>query len=111
MKMDSIEEYSALYGKGSLNEFLTSIVYVAIVPAIAEELFFRGCLQTTVLRFTKHPHLAIFILAVFFSFIHFDIAGFIDRTLSGIILGYLFYYGKTLFILFFSIFVTIYCLL
>lgn len=63
---------------------------VAIIPAIGEEMLFRGVLQPVFIRIFKNQHLGIFATAFVFSFIHFQFFGFVPRMLIGVYLGYLF---------------------
>jgi len=63
---------------------------VAVVPAIGEEMLFRGVLQPVFIRVFKNQHLGIWLTAFVFSFIHFQFFGFIPRLLIGVFLGYLF---------------------
>lgn len=66
--------------------FLT--LFMAVAPAIGEELFFRGALQTQLQRM-MNAHLAIWLSAIIFSAIHFQVYGFIPRMLLGAVMGYL----------------------
>lgn len=71
--------------------YLLNVVVVAIVPALCEELFFRGALQPLLVRFFRNAHAGILATALIFSLIHFQSAGFIPRFFLGAILGYLAY--------------------
>ncbi len=77
---------------------LFNIVVIALVPAIAEEFFFRGALQKLLTEWTKNAHVAIFITGLIFSFVHFQFLGFVPRLVLGMLLGYLFYWGKSIWI-------------
>lgn len=61
-----------------------NLLVLAILPAIGEELTFRGILQS----FFRSKHLAVWVTAVVFSFIHFQFYGFVPRMLLGALLGY-----------------------
>lgn len=74
----------------SFSDFLINLLMLAAVPAICEEMFFRGFIQKTLTRVISARH-AIFWGAVIFSFMHFQFFGFFSRLLLGGILGYLFY--------------------
>ena len=76
--------------------FLVNTLVIAIAPAICEEFFFRGALQHSLLRLLPQPHLAIWIGAVIFSLIHFQLSGFLPRLVLGATLGYLAYYSKSI---------------
>ena len=69
---------------------LLNLLVIALIPAIGEELTFRGVLQQGLMR-KMNPHVAIFITAAIFSFIHFQFYGFLPRMFLGLLLGYMFY--------------------
>lgn len=77
-------------------QLLINIFVIALLPAIGEELLFRGCLQQLLIEWTRKPHKAIFLSAALFSAIHFQFFGFIPRMLIGAFLGYLFYWSGNL---------------
>lgn len=74
-----------------VSDFLISIFIVALLPAVFEEVFFRGALQNLLSRWLKAPVWAIVITSVIFSAVHFSYDGFLPRTVLGFILGWLFY--------------------
>lgn len=67
------------------------LLVVALIPAVCEEIFFRGCLQQIMQKWTKNAHAAIVVTAVLFSLAHGDVYGFVPRLVLGTLLGYLFY--------------------
>lgn len=78
------------YGNGAWWVLLLNLLVLAILPAIGEELTFRGVLQQLmcVQPSTLNNHLAVWVTAFVFSFIHFQFYGFIPRLLLGALLGY-----------------------
>lgn len=74
----------------------TTIVVIAILPAIGEEMFFRGIVQPTFKRLTNSNIAAIIVTAALFSFFHMQPSAFLPRLLLGAILGILAIYGKSL---------------
>lgn len=80
----------------SISGLLFNLLVIAIIPAIGEELFFRGCLQPIFHRWTKNIHIAIWITAIIFSAIHVQFYGFIPRMLMGAVFGYMLYWGKSI---------------
>lgn len=76
--------------------FLLNLLMIALLPAIAEELIFRGVFQTIFQRFFRSGHLAIWVTSLIFSTIHFQFFGFIPRLILGLVFGYLFYWSGTL---------------
>ena len=74
---------------------LGNLLVIALIPAIGEELTFRGVVQQALTR-RCNPHVAIWLSAFIFSFIHFQFYGFLPRMFLGLILGYMFYYSGSL---------------
>jgi len=77
---------------------LLNLLLVALLPAVTEELFFRGALQQLLHRWFGNGHAAVWIAATIFSLIHFQFYGFLPRMLLGSLLGYLFLYSRNLWI-------------
>jgi len=73
-----------------------TILVIAVVPAIGEELLFRGYLQQKIGTWLRNPHIAIMITAFLFSAIHLHLQGIIPRFVLGVLLGYLFYWSNSL---------------
>ncbi len=73
-----------------------NILIIALLPAICEELFFRGALQRVMIYVTKSPWAGIITGAILFSALHLQFAGFLPRMFLGIILGILYWYSGSL---------------
>lgn len=86
-------------------ELLIAILVIAILPAIGEEIVFRGLIQNELFRGTRNVHLSIWIAAVLFSAIHFQFYGFVPRLLLGALFGYLYYWSGNLWLAIFAHFV------
>lgn len=80
----------------TLGDLALNLFMIAIIPAIGEELFFRGSLQNIFKRWFKNHHVAIWITAILFSAIHLQFYGFFPRLLLGAFFGYLLVYGKSI---------------
>ncbi len=72
-----------------------NILAIAVVPAIVEEMFFRGFLLNTLVRLVN-PHIAVWTSALIFSLIHLQFYGLISRMLLGALLGYYFLWSGNL---------------
>ncbi len=99
--MDRMEEESQLLialatYEHTIPTLLLNILVLAVIPACCEEFLFRGALQPALLKWTRNPHLAIWLTAFIFSTIHLQFAGFIPRFLLGAYLGYLIYWSRSL---------------
>ena len=79
----------------TIGGMLFNLVIIALIPAIGEELTFRGVLQQSLTR-KMNPHVAIFLSAAIFSFFHFQFYGFLPRMFLGLLLGYMFYITNSL---------------
>ncbi|WP_167610864.1 CPBP family intramembrane glutamic endopeptidase [Maribellus sediminis] len=66
-----------------------NIFMVAFLPAVGEELLFRGVIQKIFTRITKSTHWGIWISAILFSAMHVQFFGFVPRLLLGAMFGYL----------------------
>ncbi|MFC5284286.1 CPBP family intramembrane glutamic endopeptidase [Pedobacter alpinus] len=80
------------------SDLAINLVMVAIIPAIGEELFFRGGLQNIFGQWLKNHHIAIWVTAIIFSAIHLQFFGFFPRMLLGALFGYLLLCGKSMYL-------------
>ncbi|MFM7195154.1 MAG: lysostaphin resistance A-like protein [Bacteroidota bacterium] len=82
----------------SFPDFLLGFVLIAVLPAIGEELAFRGMLQPALSRATGNAHVAIWVTAIIFSAFHFQFLGFVPRMLLGAMFGYMMHWSGNLWI-------------
>ncbi|MBL0281961.1 MAG: CPBP family intramembrane metalloprotease [Bacteroidetes bacterium] len=73
----------------NLWSLIFNIILIALIPAVGEELLFRGAIQQTLNGVFCTKIYSILITAFLFSAIHFQFYGFIPRFLLGVILGLL----------------------
>jgi len=76
--------------------FVVCFVVIAVLPAVGEELLFRGLIQKYAGKIFGNIHVAIWLTAVFFSAFHLQFFGFVPRMLLGAFFGYLFYFSGSL---------------
>ena len=88
----------------NIGGLLINIGLMALLPALSEELSFRGTLQQIIykdqsgkVQSTK-VHLAIWITAFIFSAIHMQFYGFVPRMLLGAMFGYVFVWSGSLWV-------------
>jgi membrane protease YdiL (CAAX protease family) len=74
---------------------LYNLFLIALIPAIGEELYFRGALQGIIKQW-KGIEVSIWITAIIFSTIHFQFYGFLPRMLMGAFFGYLLFWSENL---------------
>ena len=80
----------------SVKDLIGVLLLVAVLPAIAEELFFRGVLQRLFIQIFKRPWAGIITVAIIFSAMHGQFLGFFPRLVLGIVLGTLYWYSGSL---------------
>ena len=89
----------------STGGLMVNLLMIAVIPAIGEELFFRGLLQRLFSEWFKNIHLAIFFTAFLFGAIHLQFYGILPRIFLGILFGYLYYWTGSLWIPVFAHFI------
>jgi len=95
----SMENQTAEIIKGLLQmdhfgEFLTNLTIIAVLPALGEELVFRGVVQQQLMRRIANPWVAILVSAFIFSVAHFQFEGLLPRMILGVILGWLYWHTR-----------------
>jgi uncharacterized protein len=75
----------------NFTDYLISTFIIALLPAVFEELLFRGAIQNLFSRWSQKPVLAVVITAIIFSAVHGSYLGFLSRFALGFVLGWLFY--------------------
>lgn len=91
-----METTMALLKMEHIGIFILNLGMIALLPAIAEELMFRGALQRSLGRMFNNPHVAIWFTAFIFSAIHMQFYGFLPRLLLGAAFGYLYLWSGSL---------------
>ncbi len=79
----------------SLYGLIQNLMILALVPAIGEELVFRGTL-IKLFRQRISLHTSVWLSAILFSAFHLQFYGFLPRMILGALLGYLFVWSRSL---------------
>ncbi len=100
-KLMSMEEDAARLTEAFLNVesfagFLANMFMIALLPAVGEELFFRGLIQKHLIEWTRRPWLGILLASAFFSFIHLQFYGFVPRLYLGVVFGLIYYWSGSI---------------
>ena len=82
----------------NVSELLVTLLVVAVIPAVGEELMFRGLLQGRLFRHLMGEPAAIWAAATLFSAMHLEFAGFLPRLLLGVLLGYSYRWTRSLYV-------------
>lgn len=96
MDQSSMDTLASVLEMNGPWDLALNLLIVAIIPAICEELFFRGVMQKELNRHLSNPHLGIILTSIVFSAIHMSVEGFTARMLLGLVLGYTYHYTKSL---------------
>ena len=75
-------------------QLIRNLLLIAALPALSEELVFRGVIQNMTEKITRSGHLAVWIAAILFSAIHLQFLGFLPRLLLGAALGYVYLWTR-----------------
>ncbi|MEP6468072.1 MAG: CPBP family intramembrane glutamic endopeptidase [Parafilimonas sp.] len=90
------KEVLAIADMKTVQDYIVSLIMIALLPAIFEEMLFRGSLQPIMINIFKSPFTGILITSILFSAIHMSYYGFLPRLALGLMIGYLFYFSKNL---------------
>ena len=82
----------------SVGGMLFNIFMLAILPAVGEELIFRGLLHKIFLQWTGNIYITVILTGFLFSLMHLQFYGFFPRWLLGVILGYMLVWSGTIWI-------------
>ena len=80
----------------SFTHFIIAFVVIGIIPAIGEELLFRGLIQNFLGRAFSNHHIAIWFTGFAFAAIHMQFYGLAPRMLLGVVFGYLYHWSGNL---------------
>jgi hypothetical protein len=75
---------------------LFNLFMIAVIPAVGEELLFRGVIQKIFTNMTRNYHWGIWISAFLFSALHMQFYGFLPRMVLGALFGYMLVYSGTI---------------
>lgn len=90
-QLEELTEYLTSFS--NIYEYIIGLLVIAVIPAIGEELLFRGLIQNLFSKALKNPHLAIWVSAILFGVFHMQFYGVIPRILLGALFGYLYYWS------------------
>ena len=85
-------------GTSTLGGYLFNMVMIAILPALGEELLFRGLLQRLLADWFHNVHVAVLVTAFLFGAMHMQFYGLLPRMVLGILFGYLLVWSRSLWI-------------
>lgn len=100
----SLEEMEAMYNHAlkvflqmsNFGDLLINLFIMALLPAVGEELFFRGSLQKALLRVSGIPWLAIVITSAVFALLHGTFFKILPIFTLGLLLGTVYHFTRNL---------------
>ncbi|MEZ4916059.1 MAG: type II CAAX endopeptidase family protein [Chitinophagales bacterium] len=100
-KFTALQESTiAMQGKfldfSNVFEFVLILFVMAILPALAEEMYFRGLIEGVLFDLKVGPFHAIFISSLLFAMVHFQFYYLLPLFFMGALLGYIYYRTKNL---------------
>lgn len=98
MDEESIDSLMKMLQMDGPFDLLVNLIIIAILPAIGEELLFRGVMQKELLKILSNHHVAIIISSIIFSAVHLQIQGFLPKLIIGLIVGYAYYWTKSIWV-------------
>jgi uncharacterized protein len=96
MEEDATKQMEAFLKADGLKDVLINVFIIALLPAICEEICFRGALQRILIHIFRSPWTGIIVSSIIFSAIHLQFQGFLPRMFLGIVLGALYWYSESL---------------
>jgi membrane protease YdiL (CAAX protease family) len=89
-------QMEAFFKSNKPADVIINVIIIGLLPAICEELFFRGALQRILIQITKNPWAGIILTGFLFSALHLQFQGFFPRMFLGVVLGILYWYSGSL---------------
>jgi hypothetical protein len=77
-------------------QYILGLVAIAVIPALGEELTFRGLLQPMLSGMVRNVHVGIWLTALLFSAFHMQFYGMLPRMMLGVVFGYMYVYSGNL---------------
>jgi uncharacterized protein len=96
MENDTAKQLEALLKVNNPLDIFINVLIIAVLPAICEELCFRGALQRILIHCFKNPWAGIIVTSILFSALHMQFQGFLPRMFLGVVLGALYWYSGSL---------------
>ncbi len=90
------KQVMAMARMNNATDYILSLLMLALLPAIFEEMFFRGAMQQMFINLFYNAFAGILFTSIVFSVAHFSFDGFLTRLFLGLLLGYIFFYSKNI---------------
>jgi len=88
----------SFFAQSTIPHLFVLILTLAVLPAVGEEMFFRGHIQQLLTKTFMGPYGAIVFSGFIFSLLHFEFRNFLAIWVMGVVLGLIFYYSQSLWV-------------
>lgn len=96
MEAEATQKTEQMLFADNFGILMVNVLIIGLLPAICEEVLFRGFVLNWMSDVFKNKHIAVWVSAFLFSFIHFQFYGFVPRMLLGVLFAYLVVYSGSL---------------
>lgn len=96
MEKNASKQINAFLKADSPLDVIINVFVIALLPAVFEEMCFRGALQRILIQLFRSPWAGIVVTGAFFSAFHMQFQGFLPRMFLGILLGAIYWYSGSL---------------
>lgn len=79
-------------------DLFVNLILIAVIPALGEELLFRGVIQRIFSNMTQSAHWGIIITAFLFAALHMQFFGLLPRMAMGVLFGYMLVWTQNLWV-------------
>jgi len=99
-QISSSNEYimNALLSTSNWEGLMLNVFLLSLMPAVSEEFFFRGVLQSLLIQKTKKVVFSVFFVALIFAVFHMNFHNIIPIFYAGIILGFLYCWTSSIWV-------------
>lgn len=80
------------------SELLVNLFFIALVPAVCEEVFFRGVFQKLAISAFGNFHVGIILTSFIFALIHFNFLQILPMMFLAMVFGYVYHYTKSIYV-------------
>jgi membrane protease YdiL (CAAX protease family) len=96
LEKDATKQMEAFLRAENGRDVVLNVIIIGLLPAICEEICFRGALQRIVINMTRSPWTGIIITSILFSALHLQFQGFLPRMFLGVVLGAIYWYSGSI---------------
>ena len=96
LENDASKQMQAFLKADDLTDVIINVFIIAFLPAVCEEICFRGALQRILIHISRNPWVGILITAFLFSAFHLQFQGLLPRMFLGVLLGAIYWYSGSL---------------